>query len=120
MLTGALAWAQSQPIATGVIALAVAAFFYFKPRPALKLLLLVVGLGLDYSLFFNRLSHSVEEWTTTFKALWVCCITTVLVFGMLMLSHTPPLQAVGLTVSIGAGLCLVFGAVWSTAVPRKR
>ena len=82
-------------------------------------LLLVVGLGLDYSLFFNRLSDSQEEWATTFKALWVCCITTVLVFGMLMLSHTPPLQAVGLTVSIGAGLCLVFGAVWSTAVPWK-
>lgn len=83
-------------------------------------LLLVVGLGLDYSLFFNRLSHSQEEWATTFRALWVCCITTVLVFGMLLLSHTPPLQAVGLTVSIGAGLCLLFGAVWSTAAPRVK
>ncbi len=81
-------------------------------------LLLVVGLGLDYALFFNRLSHSKEEWATTFKALWVCCITTALVFGMLLLSNTPPLQAVGLTVSIGAGLCLIFGAVWSTAAPR--
>ena len=81
-------------------------------------LLLVVGLGLDYALFFNRLSHSQEEWATTFKALWVCCITTALVFGMLLLSHTPPLQAVGLTVSIGAGLCLIFGAVWSTAALR--
>ena len=50
MLTGALAWAQSQPIAAGVIALAVAAFFYFKPKPALKLLLLVVGLWLAYEL----------------------------------------------------------------------
>ena len=83
-------------------------------------LLLVVGLGLDYSLFFNRLAHSQEEWATTFKALWVCCVTTVLVFGMLLLSHTPPLQAVGLTVSIGAGFCLLFGAVWSTAAPRKK
>jgi predicted exporter len=82
-------------------------------------LLLVVGLGLDYSLFFNRLSDSEEEWATTFNALWVCCITTVLVFGMLMLSNTPPLQAVGLTVSIGAGLCLAFGAVWSTVAPWK-
>jgi predicted exporter len=83
-------------------------------------LLLVIGLGLDYALFFNRLTHSEQEWATTFKALWVCCVTTVLVFGMLMLSHTPPLQAVGLTVAMGAALCLVFGAIWSTATPRRR
>lgn len=83
-------------------------------------LLLVIGLGLDYALFFNRLTHSEREWATTFKALWVCCVTTVLVFGMLMLSHTPPLQAVGLTVAMGAALCLVFGAIWSTAAPRRR
>ncbi len=82
-------------------------------------LLLVVGLGLDYALFFNRLTHSVNEWATTFKALWVCCITTVLVFSMLLLSHTPPLQAVGLTVSIGAALCLIFGAVWSSSTPTR-
>ncbi len=83
-------------------------------------LLLVIGLGLDYALFFNRLTHSEQEWATTFKALWVCCVTTVLVFGILMLSHTPPLQAVGLTVAMGAALCLVFGAIWSTAAPRRR
>ena len=82
-------------------------------------LLLVVGLGLDYALFFNRLTNSQEEWATTFKALWVCCVTTVLVFAMLLVSNTPPLQAVGLTVSIGAGFCLVFGAVWSTGVVSR-
>jgi predicted exporter len=82
-------------------------------------LLLVVGLGLDYALFFNRLTNSQEEWDTTFKALWVCCVTTVLVFAMLLVSNTPPLQAVGLTVSIGAGFCLVFGAVWSTGVVSR-
>lgn len=83
-------------------------------------LLLVVGLGLDYALFFNRLTQSEEEWATTFKALWVCCVTTVLVFSMLLLSHTPPLQAIGLTVSIGAALCLIFGAVWSSSLPKRR
>lgn len=80
-------------------------------------LLLVVGLGLDYALFFNRLTDSDEEWATTFRALWVCCVTTVLVFGMLLLSDTPPLEAVGLTVSVGAGFCLLLGAVWSSSVP---
>ena len=83
-------------------------------------LLLIVGLGLDYSLFFNRLADSEDEWATTFKALWVCCVTTVLVFGMLLLSHIPPLHALGVTVSIGAGLCLVFAAVWSSAVPMRK
>ena len=83
-------------------------------------LLLIVGLGLDYSLFFSRLADSDDEWETTFKALWVCCVTTTLVFGMLLLSHIPPLQALGLTVSIGAGLCLVFGAVWSSAPPAAK
>ena len=83
-------------------------------------LLLVVGLGLDYALFFNRLAHSEEEWATTFKALWVCCVTTVLVFSMLLLSYTPPLQAIGLTVSIGAALCLIFGAVWSSSIPKRK
>ena len=34
---------------------------------------------------------------------------------MLLLSNTPPLQAVGLTVSIGAGFCLVLGAIFSSA-----
>ena len=83
-------------------------------------LLLVIGLGLDYALFFNRLTRHQEEWATTYKALWVCCITTVLVFGMLMLSHASPLQAIGKTVACGAALCLTFGAIWSSAERRKR
>jgi len=77
-------------------------------------LLLVIGLGLDYALFFNRLATHHEEWATTFKALWVCCVTTVLVFGMLVVSHTPPLQAIGVTVALGAALCLLFGAIWAS------
>lgn len=81
-------------------------------------LLLVVGLGLDYALFFNRLSVSDDEWATTFKALWLCCITTVLVFGALILSDIPSLKAVGLTVSIGALLCLIFGATWSSSTEQ--
>lgn len=82
-------------------------------------LLLVIGLGLDYALFFNRLTRHHDEWATTYKALWVCCITTVLVFGMLMLSHASPLQAIGKTVASGAALCLAFGAIWSGAERRN-
>jgi predicted exporter len=80
-------------------------------------MLLIIGLGLDYALFYNRLNDDEAEWQTTFKALWVSSFTTVMVFGILFFSNTPPLQAIGLTVGIGALLCLVFGACW-TRRPR--
>ena len=76
-------------------------------------LLLVVGLGLDYSLFFNRLRSEVDEWTTTFRALWVCSVTTILVFGLLLFSQTPPLNSIGVTVALGAGLSWLFAAIWA-------
>ena len=77
-------------------------------------LLLVVGLGLDYSLFFHRLTDHKEEWSSTFRALWMCCFSTVLVFGILVISKTPPLHAVGMTVGIGALLCLLLGAIFAS------
>ncbi len=81
-------------------------------------LLLVVGLGLDYALFFNRLPENDDEWDTTFKSLWVCGITTMLVFGVLSFSWTPPLEAIGLTVCIGTFISIVFAAMWA-AVAEK-
>ena len=77
-------------------------------------LLLVVGLGLDYSLFFHRLTDHKDEWSSTFRALWMCCCSTVLVFGLLVVSQTPPLHAVGMTVGIGAFLCLILGAMFAS------
>jgi len=82
-------------------------------------LLLVIGLGLDYTLFFNRLNRHRGEWDHTFRALWICCVTTVLVFGILTLSNTPPLRAIGLTVALGAPFCLILGAVWSVAANKR-
>ncbi len=77
-------------------------------------LMLVVGLGLDYALFFNRLPGNSDEWNTTFNSLWVCGVTTILVFGILVVSQTPPLKAIGLTVGIGAFLSFLFAAMWAT------
>ena len=77
-------------------------------------LMLVVGLGLDYALFFNRFPQNAVEWNTTFKALWVCAVTTIMVFGILMLSQIPPLEAIGMTVGIGAALSIIFAAMWAT------
>ncbi len=78
-------------------------------------LMLVVGLGLDYALFFNRLPDNAEEWNTTFKSLWICGFTTILVFGILVVSQTPPLRAIGMTVGTGAALAILFAAIWSSA-----
>lgn len=81
-------------------------------------LLLIIGLGLDYSLFYNRLNDFANEWDTTFRALWVCAFTTVLVFGILVISRTPPLQAIGATVGIGVTLSLILGACWTQKTVR--
>lgn len=77
-------------------------------------LLLVVGLGLDYALFFNRLAGNQDEWDSTFKSLWICAITTILVFGALVFSQTPPLEAIGKTVGSGALISIIFAAMWAT------
>jgi predicted exporter len=83
-------------------------------------LLLVVGLGLDYALFFNRLPENDNEWDTTFKSLWMCAVTTILVFGILMFSHTPPLEAIGETVGLGAFISIVFAAMWAATAESTR
>ena len=82
-------------------------------------LLLVIGLGLDYALFFNRLPGNADEWNTTFKSLWVCGLTTILVFGILVLSQTPPLKAIGMTVGLGAALSILFAAMWANTAEKR-
>ena len=105
-------------VPTLAAAVAAAAVLVFTGNPMsifhLISLLLVVGLGLDYALFFNRLPDNSDEWDTTFRSLWVCGTTTILVFGILTVSQTPPLQAIGITVGIGAFMSMMFAAMWAT------
>ncbi|MEZ5585125.1 MAG: hypothetical protein R3F37_22385 [Candidatus Competibacteraceae bacterium] len=49
-------------------------------------LLLVVGLGLDYSLFFSRPEADTHSRARTLRAVLICCGSTLVVFGMLALS----------------------------------
>lgn len=76
-------------------------------------LLLVIGFGIDYALYFDRLEEHTEEWRTTFAALWRSWLTTAAGFGVLIFSSAPTLQAIGTTVSLGVTLCLIFGAASS-------
>jgi predicted exporter len=71
-------------------------------------LLLVIGLGLDYALFFNRPEDRGEERRRTVFGLLVCSTTTILVFGVLAFSKIPVLHAIGLTAACGSLCCLLF------------
>jgi predicted exporter len=83
-------------------------------------LLLVLGVGLNYALFFNRAELGTESERETSLALSVCFLTTAAAFGCLATSRIPILSAIGLTVSIGTALSLVNAMVLGQAAGRAR
>lgn len=76
-------------------------------------LLLVVGMGLDYALFFNRSTSTLAERERTIFSVLVCSVTTMLVFGILAWSEIPILRAIGMTAACGSLICLLFSALHS-------
>ncbi|MCP5195616.1 MAG: hypothetical protein H6974_02315 [Gammaproteobacteria bacterium] len=64
-------------------------------------LLLVLGIGVDYGLFFSRPAADAIARRRTLHALLVCCGSALTVFGLLSVSTLPALHAIGLTVSLG-------------------
>jgi len=78
-------------------------------------LLLVLGIGLNYALFFNQPAPARDAYRRTLLALLVCSLTTVLAFGSLAWSSTAVLHAIGLTVSIGAVTALLVAAALAPA-----
>lgn len=76
-------------------------------------LLLVLGIGIDYSLFFNRPDREIAMRQRTLHALLVCAISTIVVFGLLALSEIPVLKAIGETV--GIGVFVSFLMAWALA-----
>jgi len=80
--------------------------------------LLVIGLGLDYALFFNRVEGTEEERLRTLYGVLVCSTTTVLVFGVLATSSIPVLHAIGITAAIGSFCCLLFAGIMARKVPH--
>ncbi len=74
----------------------------------LAALLLVFGIGLDYTLFFQRPYATTTERQQTISAIMVCSLTTITVFGMLACSQTPVLHGIGLTVFLGSLLGFLF------------
>ncbi|HYJ18286.1 MAG TPA: hypothetical protein VEW72_03850, partial [Burkholderiales bacterium] len=74
-------------------------------------LLLVVGVGSNYSLFFERGSTQAADSDRIYTSVFLCNLSTVIGFGVLGFAGTPVLRAIGGTVAIGALLSLVFAAV---------
>lgn len=77
-------------------------------------LLLVVGVGSNYTLFFDRGNATTIDPQRTATSVLFCNLATVAGFGVLGFAATPVLGAIGTTVAIGAFLSLVFAVVLDT------
>ena len=64
-------------------------------------LALVAGLGLDYALFFSREEKQQPALRAIERAVTLCALSSLLVFGILGLSNVPLLQGLGVTVASG-------------------
>lgn len=68
---------------------------------------LMVGIGLDYALFFARRQRDGDERARTFRTLVLCHVMTLATFGLLVFCRTPLLRGIGLTVAIGVATAMV-------------
>lgn len=74
-------------------------------------LLLVVGLGIDYGLFFSEADADPVQQRRTLHALLVCSSSTAIGFGVLCFSSIPVLTAIGQTVALGVVAAFLFAAL---------
>jgi predicted exporter len=76
-------------------------------------MLLIVAVGSNYALFFDRREAAAsKEGAARMLASLLCAnLTTVAGFGLLAFSTVPVLQAIGITVGPGAILALIFSAI---------
>jgi predicted exporter len=89
------------PFIAAAVGLAITSFFAI-PVTIFNLLalLLVLGIGIDYTLFFaERKEDSKAE--NTLLAISLSAVTTILSFGLLALSETQAIQGFGITVLTG-------------------
>jgi predicted exporter len=114
------------PLVAGVAVVAAAHVLAGTTLTLLHLvgLLLVVAVGSNYALFFDKLARgrldplADRPAARTLASLALANATTVASFGLLSLSAIPVLHAIGSTVAAGALLTLVFSA--ALAAPPAR
>jgi len=106
------------PLLLAVLAVAAAWALCGRQLTILHLvgMLLIVAVGSNYALFFNRAGAHQSATDRTLASLAIANATTVTAFGVLAFSSVPVLQALGSTVAPGALLALIFSAL--LAKPR--
>jgi predicted exporter len=86
-------------------------------------MLLIIAVGSNYALFFDREStdSDPDAAARTLASLLIANVSTVIGFGVLALSTVPVLAALGSTVAPGALLALVFAAILakSSTIPAQ-
>jgi len=82
-------------------------------------MLLIVAVGSNYALFFDRSTADVHAGSVplTLASLIIANIATVVSFGVLAFSTVPVLAALGSTVAPGALLALIFSALLARHLP---
>lgn len=76
-------------------------------------LLLVVGVGLNYALFFAGRHADDADKRRAQRSVVVAAATTLSAFGCLAASRIPVLHEIGMTVALGAVLALLFSAAFA-------
>jgi predicted exporter len=82
-------------------------------------LLLVVAVGSNYALFFERQDLGAEAAGRTVTSLVLANLCTVAGFGALGFSTIPVLHDLGTTVAAGTFLSLILSAVWTPRRPTR-
>jgi len=82
-------------------------------------LLLIVAVGSNYALFFDRRANEAHPGSVplTLASLLIANLATVVSFGILAFSTVPVLTALGSTVAPGALLALFFSALLARNLP---
>jgi predicted exporter len=80
-------------------------------------LLLVLGIGVDYALFFRETGVASDA---TILAIALSAITTILAFGLLAFSATAAIHAFGLTVMIGISVAFLLSPIAGAGIRDRR
>jgi len=79
--------------------------------------LLVVGIGIDYGLFFNHVEPADgSSLLQRLHGVSISALTTVIGFGLLIFSGIPVLVAIGQTVTLGVAACFVMALLLADSV----
>jgi predicted exporter len=109
------------PLVLAVLTVAAGLALIGQPLTILHVIgmLLIVAVGSNYALFFDRRAEQSGEGSVplTWASLLVANLATVMTFGVLACSSVPVLAALGMTVAPGTLLALLFSALLARHPP---